>query len=136
MTWDGKERRQSERDLEGLIKRAVNDVAVKAAQDAVNRTVPVVVNQILKGFGIDADDPLAVQRHMQYVRESAERSADSEVVADRAFLRQTRLRCEKVHDVLFNTGIGTVVRLAIVVALIGIAVWLGVDLSAVKALAS
>ena len=64
----------------GYIER----IAEQAACLAVEKTVPVVMEATLTRLGIDARDPIGVQRQMAYLKDAAERAQDPEVIADRA----------------------------------------------------
>lgn len=135
MSWNGVERRARERALEALIAKAVETGSRKVAEDVVRTTVPTVINETLKGFGVNADNPISVQRHMQYLREAAARASDPEVIADREFIRQTRLRCERFWNRFYDTVFGTLTRWSLAVALFGCAVWLEADFGLLSRLA-
>ncbi len=124
--YEGPERRNGGVDLEGLIERVTGRV--------VEEAVPKAINSALKRFGIDADDPIQVQRQMSYLEESAARSGDPEVISDRAFLRQTRIRCEAFWNKVYDTFTGFVAKVFYLALLVGGGALIGVQTGALEGL--
>lgn len=127
MTWDGEDRRKGGRDLEALITQAVEIGGRKVAEEVVRQTVPAVVDETLKTIGINTENKIKVQEQMQYLRDAAARANDPEVAKDRSFLRINRLRCERVHEGLFDTATSFLIKWGLIVAVAGALIWLGVD---------
>lgn len=112
----------------------------RAAERAVRQVAPVVVGEMFQAMGIDASDPLSMQRHMHYLQESASRSTDPEIIADRVFLRETRLRCERFWSRVYDTFSGalirwtlSLIRWVIVAAVFGAVIWAGADVGGLDA---
>lgn len=131
--YQGRERCKREQDLEDLIRKAVASGATEVAQRVVSETVPIVIKETLKNLGINADNPLQVQKNMQYVRDSAQRSADPEVINDREFLRKTRLRCEGFWNKFYDTLFGALTRWFMLLIALGLFAWFGLNHDAVDA---
>lgn len=90
-----------------IVERAASEAAAKA------------VTQTLTSLGVDANDPFAVQKDMQALRELREMLSSDDFKADMMHLRKWR----KALDGVQNKGMLTVVGLA--VTGIGAALWIG-----------
>lgn len=128
MTWDGVNRREKPEGVD------VEDVIARTADRVVHEAVPKAINTAFKRLGIDADDPIQVQKQMAYLEDSAARSGDPEVIADRAFLRQTRVRCEAFWNKFYDTFTGLFAKFFYLALFIGGGTLIGVQTGVLEGL--
>jgi hypothetical protein len=129
--WDGPDRRAPHRQQEELIADAVRQACDQVADRVVQETVPVAIERTFQKFGIDTTDPVAVQGDMAYLREAAQRARDPEVLADRAFTRETRHRCEKFWSQFYSAILQTAVKFILLAFLAGTAATIGLNLDSI-----
>lgn len=119
--WNGPDRRASDRMAEGRLEEIVN----RGVTRAVNEAVPKAIDETLCRIGIDISDPIAMQGQMAYLKEAAIRSKDPDVIADRAFTRESRMRCEAFWKKFYDTIFGSFIRWGLAAAFVGALVLLG-----------
>lgn len=61
----------------GLSAAEVEDIASRAAREAVEKAVPLAISATLLGFGLDPAQRLDIQRDMLFIRDMRTLSADS-----------------------------------------------------------
>lgn len=113
------EDRRDPRQFDEMLRRVASD----AARQAVAEGVQPIVEATLQRLGMDTVDPIKMQRHMAYLGEAAARAADPEARKDWVFMRETRLRCEKVQEAALSTGVRIAVGGVGTLLLLGLGVW-------------
>jgi hypothetical protein len=100
-------------------------LAERAAESALRKFGPSIVDETLTRLGIPAKDPIAMQRRMAYLEDASNRASDPEVKADREWTRKNRARCEKVQDAAISKASALIVGAAGVLLVLGTLAYLG-----------
>lgn len=112
-----------------LIKQVAQEAAEKAAERGAERVAEETVRRTLTVLGIDVTDPISAQRDFAFLRDQVSRSRDEDLIADAAFLRATRQRCEgttaKIMAPAFATLLGVLFLGAMTSLWHGIKAWAG-----------
>lgn len=119
----------SEKPFNGPDRRAYNreelaQVAREAAEATAREVIPKVMAETFQNFGLDTSDKIAMQEQMAYLRDSAERARDPDVVKDRAWIRANRERCERFYSSVLSEVAKTVAKWIAIGVALGFVAWL------------
>ncbi|MDZ4254243.1 MAG: hypothetical protein U1A72_16875 [Sulfuritalea sp.] len=115
--------RRNDAEMRQLVE-ICEGAACRVAERVVEKAVPAAIAATLKGFGIDADKPLDVQKNMAFLAEARDRSSDPDYQEDRAWTRRNRQRCGKFKDGLTGQAGKMVATAGGVLLLGGLVVWM------------
>jgi len=114
VTAHGEKNRRDDGSTRELIDRVANKAARQAAQEAV----PTAIEAAFKSLGMDATDPLTMQKNM-------------------AFLEESRKRCEKFYGTMWDNLTALfwrVIRWFLILAAVGLLAAMGMKIDAINAL--
>lgn len=92
----------------------------KVAEEAAHKTANKVVREFLVTLGIDASDPIAIQKDMAALREIRELVADKDFQSDMAHVRSWRESMEAAKSRSFLAIIGIITTGAVGALWIGL----------------
>lgn len=111
-------------DRRGYDRDDLAQVARQAAEATAREVVPKVMAETFQNFGLDTSDKISMQEQMAYLRESAERSRDPDIVKDRAWIRANRERCERFYSTVLSEIGKAVAKWILIIIGLGFVAWL------------
>ncbi len=92
----------------GHLEPELKQLMEKVAEEAAHKTANKVVREFLVTLGIDASDPIAIQKDMAALREMRELIADKDFQSDMAHVRKWRESMEAAKSRSFLAIIGII----------------------------